>query len=74
MGPVETHVPLMDIRRGRLPGPVRERMEVLRVGDSFRLDTEQEYMLARGTASKLRPRKFSIRKIPHEGWRVWRLA
>lgn len=73
MGPIETGIPLVAERRGRLPGPLRERMETLRPGDSFSLDSEQEFMLARGTVNKLKPKKFSIRKIPHEGWRVWRV-
>jgi hypothetical protein len=74
MGPIEPGIPLMDERRGRLPGPLRERMETLHVGDSFRLDTEAEWLLARGTVNKLRPKRFSIRKIPREGWRVWRVV
>lgn len=73
MGPIETDIPLVDRHHGRFCGPLRERMETLHPGDSFTLDDEAEYLLARGTVNKLKPKKFSIRKIPHIGWRIWRV-
>lgn len=48
-------------------------MLALEPGQSFAMDTEEEYIRARGTVHKLKPRKFSVRKVPFEGWRIWRL-
>jgi hypothetical protein len=74
MGPIESDVPRPEPRRGRPSGPLRERMEVMHVGDSFSLDTHYEYEQARSVVAKLKPKKFSVLKMAHQGWRVWRVA
>jgi hypothetical protein len=73
---VEPNIPIPEpIRggRGRPPSPVLARMRELEIGESFCVDTWEERQVIRSVQSKQHPKKFSVRKIPHEGWRVWRV-
>jgi hypothetical protein len=48
-------------------------MQSMEVGDSFQLETEQEYDSARARAWLFAPKKFATRKHGN-GWRIWRTA
>lgn len=49
-------------------------MLALEIGQSFLIEEEKKAQLARTLNCRLAPRKFSVRKIGRQGWRVWRLA
>lgn len=71
MGPIENvpHTP----KRGRPLHPLTQRMRSMEVGDSFLAEDWNELMMAKSWQCKLRPKRFSIMKEAHLGWRVWRL-
>ena len=66
---IETGIPCPP--RGN--SPVVAAMRSMDVGQSFLITEAFEYGRARGSWAMLKPKKFAIRKVPHEGWRVWRL-
>jgi hypothetical protein len=64
-------------RRGAL-GYYTSRLSVvlteMGVGGSFLVTTEKERAAVSGRLYRLLPRKYVVRKIAGEGWRVWRVA
>ncbi len=59
---------------GRPPGPLRQALERLEVGESILLTERHDYDNCRSHLNLMRPKTFIQRKVPHEGWRVWRVA
>lgn len=72
MGPIEADIPLPPQKWPCLRNPIALQMAALEVGESFLLDTEYEWLTVRGYLTRFRPKRFSIRKIDRQGWRVWR--
>lgn len=72
---IESHIPAPEpMERGkRAPTAVRAAMESLKPGQSFLMLTVEEYDRARSASCYLGGR-FVTRKIPGEGWRLWRIA
>jgi hypothetical protein len=58
----------------RVRTPIGQAMLALEVGESFMITTRDEYAKVRGRWSNYDDRKFAMRKVPSEGWRVWRVA
>jgi uncharacterized protein (DUF2249 family) len=60
-----------------LPSPVRspigQAMRDLEVGQSFLITDPADYARVRARWSNHAPAKFAMRKVPHQGWRVWRI-
>lgn len=52
--------------------PITAAMRAMAVGESFLIAEAADYQKARGAWASLKPKKFAIRKVPHQGWRVWR--
>lgn len=48
-------------------------MRGLEVGQSFVVSTHEGYTAVRARWTDLRPKRFAMRKIGGEGWRLWRL-
>jgi hypothetical protein len=57
----------------RVRTPIGQAMRALEVGESFMVTDEADYIKARARWSDYLPRKFAMRKVPSEGWRVWRV-
>jgi hypothetical protein len=74
---IEANIPLPASHRGT-PKPfgpkcaLSEAMWTLQVGESFLVETQAEFIRARGLVTGLKPKRFSMHKFPHEGWRIWR--
>lgn len=54
--------------------PLSLAMLAMEVGDSVLLQTAPEYQRVLGRLTRFAPRVFVVRKLPREGWRVWRTA
>jgi hypothetical protein len=52
---------------------VRLTMEALQPGQSFLIDQAVEYDRARAAATAIPDGSYVTRKIPGQGWRVWRV-
>lgn len=48
-------------------------LESMKTGQSFLIESLDEYNRARSLFCGLKPRRFVSRKVPHEGWRIWRV-
>jgi hypothetical protein len=72
MGPLEEGIPPVH-RRGRERSALADRMCTMEVGQSFLADSIQEHHTAQYWTRRLRPKKFSVVKVPYLGWRVWRI-
>lgn len=59
--------------KGRPKTPIRIALDDMEIGDSVLFPTSGEFMKANSMLVLLRPKKFRTRKIPGEGWRVWRV-
>lgn len=53
---------------------VTKALEALQPDQSFVISNEAEYITARGRMSRLAPKKFRMRKLGRDGWRIWRVA
>jgi len=59
---------------GTLPkSPERIAMESLDVCDAFMVDAHEAMQRARWIRHRLRPKKFTVRKVGGEGWQVRRV-
>jgi uncharacterized protein (DUF2249 family) len=57
----------------RVRTPIGQAMRALEVGESFMVTDEADYTKARARWSNHAPAKFAMRKVPHVGWRLWRV-
>lgn len=72
---IETGVappPAIPSKGGRPRSEEHHVMSVMEVGQSFLITDYMRWLFVRGKLTKMRPRKFSMRKASG-GWRVWRL-
>lgn len=70
---IEDNVAPMPRYRGRPPSDELMTMRDLLVGQSFLIADEGRAQHARMISKRVAPgRKFTVRKVPGEGWRVWR--
>ena len=71
---IETGVPLKPAPHtgGKPYAEETVAMMTMAVGDSFMVTDYMRYLFVRGKLTKMRPRKFSMRKTPG-GWRLWRV-
>jgi hypothetical protein len=73
-----TYVALYIDHNVPMPNPVRspigQAMSALEVGDSFLITEPEDYAKARARWNNHKPAKFAMRKVPHVGWRLWRVA
>lgn len=53
--------------------PVTMALEALEPEQSFVITNDTEYIQVRGRLSKLKPKKFRMRKLGRDGWRIWRV-
>ena len=53
--------------------PVTQALDALLPEQSFVISNESEYIQVRARVGKLKPKKFSVRKLGRDGWRVWRV-
>jgi hypothetical protein len=60
-------------RGGRPASEEHTLMMAMQVGESFMVHDYLRWLFLRGKLTKMRPRKFSMRKVPG-GWRLWRVA
>jgi hypothetical protein len=67
-GPKPPHQPKQP---GRQPAAETTLMQTMEVGESFLVDDYMRWLFLRGKLTKMRPRRFSMRKVPG-GWRLWR--
>lgn len=76
---IEHGIPIPPSRQDgqhRPTGPrseIAKAIEAMEVGHSFAIESEREYMRARARLARFKPRRFITRKLPHEGWRIWRI-
>jgi hypothetical protein len=73
---IETGIPAPEqlYRRSPPKSPIRTALEQLELGQSFLMDTPDEYERARSMCCNLGERKFIGRKVAGQGWRMWRIA
>lgn len=73
---IESHIPAPEWveRNGPPKTDLRLALEGLLPGQSFLMETQNEYQRARTACQYLSDRRFSGRKVPGEGWRMWRIA
>ena len=73
---IEDNIPAPPvIERGRRSkSPIRAALEALEPGQSFLMQTAEEYGRARSAVAHIIDGQFVSRKIPGEGWRLWRVA
>jgi hypothetical protein len=65
--------PAMVARKGPPKSEMRRALEALQPGQSFLVDDSDEYRRLR-TAVCLLEAQYVTKKIPAQGWRVWRVA
>jgi hypothetical protein len=53
--------------------PLTQTLEVLEPGQSVLMTEEREYKAAEQFKVRRPERKFAIRKVAREGWRIWRV-
>lgn len=56
---------------GRPPSEEHLLMTTMEVGESFLITDYMRWQFVRGKLTKMRPKRFSMRKVPG-GWRLWR--
>lgn len=61
------------VHAGKVKTKERATMERLDVGDAFMVDTYTKYTAVRGVRYELKPKKFSVTKVPGQGWQVLRI-
>ena len=77
---IESGIPIPACKQdnqSRPSGPKSELAKVLlslEVGQSFGIDEERDYTRVRAYLHRYKSRRFVTRKLPREGWRVWRVA
>ena len=74
MGPIETGLPIPPRASTKLRNPIAIQLASIEVGQSFLLHSYDEWLTVRGYLTRFKPKRYSIRKIDREGWRVWRVA
>jgi uncharacterized protein (DUF2249 family) len=67
---IESGVPIPDRYRPR--SAIGIALEALEPGQSFVVKDAYDCERIRSRMAKMRPKHFSLRKIPNGGWRVWR--
>lgn len=53
---------------------ISEVMLTMQVGGSFLVTDPDDYDRVRKRMGRFEPRMYTTRKVPGEGWRVWRIA
>jgi hypothetical protein len=73
---IEEGIPVPEKLKRAVPpkSPIRLALECLEPGQSFLMQTADEYDRARSAASYLPDRQFVSRKVAGEGWRMWRAS
>lgn len=75
---IEDNIPLPETRKGgNYKGPKSEwtqAVSMLEPGQSVLTPLYREFKAAEQLVLRYRPKKYAIRKIPSQGWRVWRVA
>ena len=76
---IEDNIPIPRPRCGtgmKQPGPrsaFTQAVNALEPGQSVLTDDYADFRAADQFVMRQKPRKFAIRKIPRQGWRVWRV-
>lgn len=58
---------------GQTLSPLTELLRDMPVGSSFLVKTEKERHTVTAKLYRHRSRVYAVRKVPGEGWRVWRV-
>lgn len=59
--------------RGQFSSRLSMVLDAMPVGSSFLLRTKEESKSATSRFRLFAPKRFTVRKLPGEGWRVWRV-
>lgn len=71
---VENIRPALPLAGGRSKCAERETMERLPVGGGFWIKEASRVQAARDARPKLKPKRFTVTKVPQTGWQVRRTA
>jgi hypothetical protein len=73
---IDDHIPAppSSQRKGPRKSDLRLTLEALQPGQSFMVCEPDEYKRLRTAASLLVDGRYVTKKIPSQGWRVWRVA
>ncbi len=74
---IETGVPIPAFRpTDSRPGPrtdLTQALAALEVAQSVLVEDTREHKAAMNYIERAKPRRFTVRKVAHEGWRIWRI-